>query len=121
MEVHSAYWVMVILAVVPTPLLLLAWLRWLSPSASVRAVRMLLLIAATSSYVWLLLAMKFPTFLAGSYSRGRFAIIDANFVVMVGCSIAAFRGKESRKGVFGVACVLTTVMWGVLGAINAVA
>jgi len=111
---------MVVLAIIPTPLLLIAWLGWLSPSASVSAVRMFLLIAATTSYIWLVLAMKFPAFLGETYRRGRFAFIDANFVVMVVCSVAAFRGKERRKIVFGLACVLTTVMWSVLGAINAV-
>ena len=64
--------------------------------------------------------MKFPALLAESYSRGRFAIIDTNFLVMVICSIAAFRGNERRKGVFALACILTTMMWGVLGAINVV-
>jgi hypothetical protein len=121
MDVHTAYWVMIVLAVIPMPLLLVAWLGWFPPSATLSAARMFLLIAATGSYVWLVLAMTFPTFLAASYSRGRFAIIDANFVAMVVCTIAAFRGKERRKVVFGIACVLTTVMWGVLGAINAVA
>jgi hypothetical protein len=76
--------------------------------------------AATGSYAWLALAMKFPIFLAESYSRGRFAIIDLNFVVMLACSIAAFRGRERGKVAFGFACVFTMMMWGVLGAINAV-
>jgi len=111
---------MVVLAVIPMPLLLLAWLAWLSPSTSVGTIRFLILMAATGSYVWLVLAMNFPTFLAESYSRSRFLIIDVNFIVMVACSIAAFRGKERRRVAFGFACVLTTVMWGVLGAINAV-
>ncbi|MFI5176217.1 MAG: hypothetical protein ACHQKY_15255 [Terriglobia bacterium] len=120
MDVHTAYWVMVVLAAIPTPLLFLTWLGRLSPSGSVNAFRRILLITATGSYVWLVLAMIFPRFLAESYTRSRFAIIDGNFIVMVGCSIAAFRGTERLKGVFGLACVLTTMMWGVLGAINAV-
>jgi hypothetical protein len=78
------------------------------------------LIAATGSYGWLVVAMKFPIFLAASYSGGRFAIIDVNFLVMLACSIVAFRGKERRNVAFGFACVLTMMMWGALGAINAV-
>lgn len=112
MNVHTAYWVLVVLAAIPLPLLLVSWF---APSASRGLVRKLLLIAATCSYIWLVLAMKFPAFLAESYSRGRFAIIDANFVVMVVCSVVAFRGGEGRKVVFGLACILTTLMWGVLG------
>lgn len=120
MNVHTAYWVTAVLAAIPTPLLLLAWLGWLSPLVSVSAVRMFLLIVATGSYVWLVLAMEFPLFLAESYSTSRFAIIDVNFVVMVVCSIAAFRGKERRKVLLGFACISAALVWSVLGGVNSV-
>jgi hypothetical protein len=120
MNVHTAYWVIVVLGVIPMPLLLVTWLGWFSPPVLVSAVRLFLLIAATGSYVWVVLAMKFPLFLAESYSTSRFAIIDVNFVVMVVCSIAAFRGKERRKDLLGFACILTALVWSVVGAVNVV-
>jgi hypothetical protein len=112
---------MVVLAAIPMPLLLLTWLGWLSPPPSVSAVRMFLLIVATGSYVWLVLAMKFSMFLGESYSTGRFGIILVNQVVMVICSIAAIRGKGRRKVMFGVACILTALVWNLVGAIQSVA
>lgn len=118
MNVRNAYWAMVILTAIPMPLLLLGWF---SPSASWHSAEKLLLTAATCSYVWLILAMKFPMFLAEPYSGGRFAIINTNFLVMLICSIATFRGNQRRKGVSGLVCILITVMWGVLGAINVAA
>jgi hypothetical protein len=121
MDVHTVYWVMIVLAIIPLPLLLLVWPAWVLSPASLRRVRTLLLIVATSSYIWLLLAMKFPAFLGGSYRTGRLAIIDVNFVVMLVCSIASFRGQERRRIVLGLSCISTALMWGILGAINSVA
>jgi hypothetical protein len=121
MNAYIFYWVMVVLAAIPMPLLLLTWLGWLSPPAPVNAVRIFLLIVATGSYAWLVLAMKFPMFLAESYSRGRIGIILVNEIVMVICSIAAIRGKGRRKVMFGVACILTALVWNLMGAVQSVA
>ena len=111
---------MVVLAAIPMPLLLLTWLGWLSPPPSVSVGRMFLLVVATGSYVWLVLAMKFGMFLGESYSTGRFAIILVNLVVMVICSIAAIRGKGKRKVMFGVACILTALVWDLVLSIQLV-
>jgi peptidoglycan/LPS O-acetylase OafA/YrhL len=77
------------------------------------------LITATSSHIWLVLGMWFPFFWGDYHTRVRFAIIDINFVVMLGCSIAAFRSKDKGKVLLIIACLLTTVLWSFEGAINA--
>lgn len=120
MEVHTAFWAIVVLAIIPMPLLLVTWLGCLSRSSPLNRLKILVLIAATISYFWLVVAMLNSKFLAESYSTARFAIIDGNFLVMVGCSIAAFRGTDRWRVAFGFACVLTALVWSVIGAINTV-
>ena len=120
MEVHTAYWVILALAASPMPLLFLAWHRFISASKPAGTLWLILLIGATSSYVWLLLGMKFPALFGESYSKARFAIIDVNFVVTLGCSIAALWSKGNRKVLLGIACLLTTLVWSIEGAINSV-
>ena len=134
---HILYRTIILAAVIPMPLagvtrtlslaaaiaillLALTWMAWLSPRASVSKHRVLLLIVATGSYLWLVLAMKWPTLLREPHSISRFAIIDVNFVAMLACSIAAFRGHERRKNVLGFAGLLTTYLWFVQAAINSV-
>ena len=134
---HILYRTMMLAAVIPMPLaavtrtislaaaiaillLALTWMAWLSPRASVPKHRMLLLMVTTASYLWFVLAMKWPTILAEPHSFSRFAVIDVNFVVMLACSIAAFRGHEKRKNALGFAGLLTTYLWHVQAAINSV-
>jgi hypothetical protein len=119
MNAHVVYWVMMAFSVGAIPLLFLAW-RWCLRAASgdVSTLRLILLIIATCSHAWLLLAMKFPQFLGASYSTVRFSIIDVNFLVMLACAITAFRLRVKGKILFGVACLLTTWLWGIVGAIN---
>ena|SRR5271165_2327121 len=118
MNVHVAYWTMVLLAIVPMPLLLTVWLGWLIPRTSL--LRLLLLAVATASYLWLVLGVVFPALLLDYYSIGRFAILDGNFLLMLVCIVFAFRGNERRKAAFISACVVTALMWSVEAAINSV-
>ena len=86
---------MIALAIIPAPLLALVWRTRLTSNAI--PIRKTLLIAATSSYAWLILAMKFSVFLGPTYSNMRDLIIDINFVAMFGCSIAVFGAGNKRK------------------------
>lgn len=110
------YWIIRALQVSAIPLLLLAWLWCFRlPAGRSRALRIILLMIATASHIWLLLP---TTFLGPSYSRIRFSIIDANALVMLICSIAAFVSKGKGKVPLGIAAILTTWLWAITGTIN---
>ena len=120
MDVHIVYWIMVALAAIPIPLLLAAWYRSFSSPGVVGIIRLILLIVATGSHLWLILAMWVPMFLGDSYSNVRFAIIDVNFVMMLGCSIWALLSKGNGRVMLGIAGCLTTLLWSLVGAVNSV-
>jgi len=101
------------------PLLVYLWGDCVS-SRPVARLEIVLLISPTCSYVWLLLCMMFPSVFGESYGTSRFVTIDANFVVMFGCSIAAFWLGRKRKPLLGIVCVLLTLLWSIVGAINSV-
>jgi hypothetical protein len=119
MDARIAYWLVLALAAGPIPLLFLAWYRSLSSPGVTRSLRQILLIAATTSHVWLVLGMWFPSFWGDYHTNVRFVIIDVNFVVMLACSIAAFWSRGSGKALLVIAGFLTTTLWSIEGAINA--
>ena len=118
MEARIIYWVVLLLAASPVPLLLLSWYRSFSAPSRLGTRWWLLLSVATSSHIWLILGMWSPMFLGQTYSNVRFAIIDVNCVVVLGCSIGIFLSKGDNKMPLGIACILTTVLWIFVGAVN---
>ena len=120
MDTHTAKLAIVALSIIPSLLLLAAWVRpWMS-SEGARTISFLLVIS-TASYLWQVAAIwHFPVLLGPDYSNRRFAIIDLNCIGMLLCSIAAFRIRNVSRVPLGVACLLTTLLWGILGAINSV-
>jgi hypothetical protein len=116
MNAHVLYWTMRALQVGAIPLLLLTWVWYFRlPAGGARTLRLILLVIATTSHVWLLLP---GAFLGPSYGRVRFSIIDINAIVMLACSITAFLSKGKGKIPLGVAGLLTTWLWAITGAIN---
>lgn len=119
MEVHTVYWVLLFLLIVPAILLAIGWTGYLRQRPSVRLTQLLPLFCASISLSWLLLGLKLPFVLGSSYSHWRFAIIDGNFILMLLSSIAAFNNRLAFRMPVGTACVLTTILWSFIGAINA--
>jgi hypothetical protein len=120
--VKIAYWIILALTACPLPLTVLAWRECMSSSHPARIRPVILLSIATISYVWLLLGMKFPASMGDYYSNPRYAIIDGNFVVMIGCSIGTFLSKAGQKTMLfvGLTCLLLTLLWSIVGALNVV-
>jgi hypothetical protein len=120
MDSRTSYWIVLALAASPILLLLVAWYRSVSLSSPAvgRSLRLILLVVATSSHIWLVLGMWFPVFWGDYHTNVRFAILDVNFAVMLGCSITAFWSKGNGKVLLLIAGVLTTLLWSVEAAIN---
>jgi hypothetical protein len=118
MEARVLRWFVVALAAIPVPLLFRAWYKGFSSNDFASTLRLLLVLVATASYIWLVLGMWFPKLLGSYYSNFRFVIIDGNWLVMVGCSIIVFLSKGSNKMPLGIACILTTVLWTLVAAVN---
>jgi hypothetical protein len=119
MDVHQFYWVVWFLLIAPAILLVIGWAGYFRHRAGVRPAQLLPLLSASISIAWLLLSFKLPFVLGVSYSHWRFAIIDGNFILMLISSIAAFNNRAELKIPVGTACVLTTILWSFIGAMNA--
>lgn len=118
MEARILYWLVVALAAIPAPLLFRAWYKIFASNDFVSTLRLLLVLLATASYTWAVLGMWFPKLLGAYYSNLRFVVIDGNWVVMLACSITVFLPKGSDKISLGIACILTTVLWTLMAAVN---
>lgn len=119
MDVHEVRWLIWALLVAPVILAAIGWIVYLRRPAAVRPAYLAPLICVTVSVTWLLVSFRIPAVLGGSYSHWRFAVIDGNFVLMLLASIAAFSNTTRLKLPVGAACVLTTILWSFIGAMNA--
>lgn len=76
------------------------------------------LYAATISYVWLVVATLVPAILAGYYTNLRFALIYVNVLAMLGFAIIALANKTRRSVPAAIACLMLSVLWFFVAAIN---
>ncbi len=122
MSAKIAYWIIFALAACALPLIVVAWRQCMLSSHPARTRLVILLSLATISYAWLLLGMKFPASWGDYYSNPRYAIIDGNFIVMIGCSIGTFSSKAGQKTILfvGLTCLLLTLLWCFVGVLNVV-
>lgn len=109
---------MIVFAVCPIPLLFIAWRTCLKRKELTTPSRLTLLLLATCSHMWLVIGMWLPALLGASYSNIRFAIIDANFVVMLACSISILLIKGTDKVLLAIASIITTALWSLVAAVN---
>lgn len=118
MDLRTAYWFIISLAVIPIPLLLFAWYRLRLLADGFNYLRIGTLTVASVSHAWLVLGLLFPSVWGESYSHIRFGIIDVNFALAVLCFVAAITGKRGIRVVLGTASLLTAVLWSIEAAIN---
>jgi hypothetical protein len=119
MDAKILYWLMIALAGAPVPLFALAW-AWSIRDAKLHRSFWVMGIG-TASIAWAILAWNLPWALGPSHSRLRYAIIDANFFAILACSVIAFRSKGTSQRIAGAACLATTLLWGLIAAVNSVA
>lgn len=119
MDVHQIRWLLWALLIAPLILAVIGWALYLRRPRAVRPAYLAPLICVTLSVTWLLVSLRVPSVLGGSYSHWRFTVIDGNFVLMLLASIAAFSNATKLRLPVGAACVLTTILWSFIGAMNA--
>jgi hypothetical protein len=121
LDLRTTYWTVICLLVIPAPLLLASWSLHARRGFAPTRRTILVLLASTGSYGWLLLGVKFPIFLGAYYSNARFTIIDVNLVVNLLLTLFAFRRGIALIAIFQIAaCLALATEWGLLGAINSV-
>jgi hypothetical protein len=102
------------------------WCAYFTPSIPIAiswvrgSVRSVSLYAATVSFVWLIVAVFVQVMLAGYYTNLRFALIYANVLAMLAFAIIALMNKARRSLPTAVACLMLSVLWFFVAAINAV-
>jgi hypothetical protein len=73
---------------------------------------------ASLSLIWFVAAARFPLALGRYYSTLRYTVILANLLVMLACTVVVFVRKSRLRGPLGLACLILTVIWFLVAAIN---
>jgi hypothetical protein len=112
------YWLAVILDLMPSVLLVLAWMLTLRSRGELSWARRWPLIALTGSSVWMIAGFIWPVLFGPTYSRLRFVIIDGNFLLsMIACVGAFFRWSRPTIAT-GIAGFVGGMAWAFLAAIK---
>jgi len=73
---------------------------------------------ATLSLTWLIAAAVFPVALGRFYTKSRYVLILANLLVMLVCTVVVFLRRSEWRRPLGLSCLMLTVMWFLVAAIN---
>jgi hypothetical protein len=113
------YWFVIALATIPIPLLIFSWYRTLArPPLLQQRMPLILLLAATFSNSWVLLAWKYPGALGNDYSNLRYSIISFNAFAMLACAVLASLSNSRSRIPLAFASTLLAALWFIVGAIN---
>jgi hypothetical protein len=114
-----AYVVLVALDSLPILLVAIGWVLAIRSADIGRWSHLWPLIVVTVSVFWLDGGLTWPSLWGASYSHVRFAILDGNFLAMLGAVLGSFRGKSRSLISTRIAASVLALAWAFLSAINA--